>query len=65
MFAVSEEVKTSILQYIPSLKVMILNNGIDLEVFKPVDIGSKPNIAYVSLGLDNIKIVAYCKLLIL
>ena len=55
VFAVSEEVKTNILQSIPNLKVMILNNGIDLEVFKPVDIGSKPNIAYVS-RLDNIKI---------
>lgn len=55
VIAVSEEVKTHILQFIPDLKIIILKNGVDFEMFKPVDTGSELNIAYVS-RLDNNKI---------
>ncbi len=55
VIAVSEEVRTQILRYVPSLKITILKNGVDLEAFKPVNASSQFNVAYIS-RLDNNKI---------
>jgi len=48
VFAVSEEVKTQVLRFAPGLNVTILKNGVDMETFRPVDIGRQFCIAYIS-----------------